>query len=390
MITILANIFLKNKDINDTKNRKSYGTLCGIVGIILNIFLFFIKYFAGVVSGSVAIMADAFNNLSDAGSSFITLVGFVFAGKKPDTDHPFGHGRFEYVSGFIVSMAIILMGLELFKSSFDKILHPQVVEGGITAIIILVTSILVKLYMAFYNTKIGKKIDSAAMKATAMDSLSDTVATTFVLLSVIVLKITGLNIDGICGLLVAVFILYSGIMAAKDTISPLLGQTPEPEFVNQIEDIVMSHSLVRGIHDLIVHDYGPGRVMISLHAEVPGDGDIFELHDMIDLIENELNEKLYCEAVIHMDPVETNNAIVIEKKIMVSEKLKELDKNISIHDFRMVAGPTHTNIIFDVVMPFENKMNKDDFIAQIQDKVKEIDATYVAVVHIDRSYVLSH
>lgn len=390
MITILSKIFLKGKDVNDIKNRKAYGTLCGVTGIVLNIFLFFMKYFAGVVSGSVAIMADAFNNLSDAGSSFITLIGFIFAGKKPDTDHPFGHGRFEYVSGFIVSIAIILMGIELLKSSFGKILHPEQVDSGITSMLILLLSIFVKLYMAYYNKKIGRKIDSSAMAATATDSLSDTLSTSVVLISVIVLNVTSINIDGICGLLVAVFIIYSGINAAKETISPLLGQTPDSDFVAQIEDIVMAHSGVRGIHDLVVHDYGPGRVMISLHAEVPGDGDIFELHDMVDLIENELNEKLYCEAVIHMDPVEINNAVIVEKKIMISEKLKEINKNISIHDFRMVAGPTHTNVIFDVVMPFELKMDQTELKNLVAKKVREIDSSYVAVVHIDRSYVLTH
>ena len=275
MITLLSKIFVNGKE----NERQAYGTLCSVVGIMLNVMLFAGKYFAGIISHSIAITADAFNNLSDAGSSFITLIGFRFAGKKPDTEHPFGHGRFEYISGFIVSIAILMMGFELGKSSVSKIIHPVAVETGKLSIIILFISVCVKLYMALYNTRIGKKIDSTAMKATAMDSLSDMVATSVVLLSMLIMKFTCLSIDGISGLLVALFILYAGYNAAKDTLGPLLGQPPKKEFVHEIEDIVLSYEDVVGIHDLVVHDYGPGRCMISLHAEVPGDGDIYKLHD---------------------------------------------------------------------------------------------------------------
>lgn len=385
MITLLSNIFIRGKE--ESARRKAYGTLCSIVGILLNIGLFAGKYFAGVISGSVAITADAFNNLSDAGSSFITLVGFIFAEKKPDPDHPFGHGRFEYISGFVVSMLILLMGLELLKSSVIKIMHPQPVDTSILAMGILIVSILVKMYMAFYNYSIGKKIDSAAMKATATDSLSDTIATTVVLVAMLVMRFVGINIDGICGVFVALFILYAGYSAAKDTLDPLLGLAPDKEFVKRIQDIVLAHEEVQGIHDMMVHDYGPGRRLVSLHAEVPGDYDIFQIHDVIDHIERELNEKLSCEAVIHMDPIETNNEEVAKMKRIMEEKVKEIDAQMTIHDFRMVSGPTHTNLIFDAVMPYELKMSKNEVRQEIERIVENLEGNYFAVVQIDQSYV---
>ncbi|MCM1158742.1 MAG: cation diffusion facilitator family transporter [Bacteroidales bacterium] len=385
MITLLSGILIKNKE--GASGRKAYGTLCSVVGICLNIFLFAGKYFAGVVSGSVAVTADAFNNLSDAGSSFITLVGFLFAGKKPDTDHPFGHGRFEYISGFVVSMAILLMGFELLQSSVVKIIHPEPVDTGRTAMIILVVSVLVKLYMAFYNRRIGRQIDSAAMRATAVDSLSDAAATTMVFLAMLLMKYTGINVDGFCGVLVALFIVYAGFNAAKDTLDPLLGKAPDKEFVKAIEDIVMGHELVEGIHDMVVHDYGPGRRMISLHAEVPGNQNIFVIHDMIDHIEREIHEKLLCDVVIHMDPVETDNEEIARMRDMVADKVKEIDSRMTIHDFRMVAGPTHTNLIFDAVAPYELKLDAGELREKIAELVKEIDESYCAVVEIDRSYV---
>lgn len=374
-------------DINNPKDRKAYGTLCGIVGIILNVVLFFVKYFAGLLSGSVAIVADAFNNLSDAGSSFITLIGFIFAGKKPDIDHPYGHGRFEYISGFIVSLLIILMGWELLQSSGKKIFNPEEVDGKWYTIAILLLSIIIKLYMAYYNNSVGKKINSEAMKATATDSLSDCLSTVVVLISIIFMNITNINIDGYCGVLVAIFVTFAGFKAVKETMAPLLGQPPEPEFVQHVIDIVMKHEEVNGIHDLVVHDYGPGRRMISLHAEVDGNGNIFELHDMIDRIENELSDELFCDAVIHLDPIETDNVVVIETKIKVAEKLKEINEHITIHDFRMVTGPTHTNLIFDVVEPYEMKESEQQMRNLVTTKVKELDDNYEAVVHIDRSYI---
>ena len=389
MVEFIGNYFVNKKDAKDSalKTRQIYGTVCSVIGIMLNVCLFAGKYFAGAISGSIAIMADAVNNLSDAGSSFITLIGFRFAGKKPDVDHPFGHGRFEYISGFVVSMAIIMMGFELIKSSFAKIISPAKIETGILSMIILVVSILVKLYMAYMNRSIGNKINSSAMKATAVDSLSDACATFFVLVSMIVIRVSGLNIDGYVGVLVSLFIFYAGYNAAKDTIDPLLGKNPEPEFVEAVKNIVMSHENVVGIHDMVVHDYGPGRVMVSLHAEVPGDGDIFELHDAIDHIERELTEELGCSAVIHMDPIETNNEIVNALREKVNEGVVLLIEGASIHDFRMVQGPTHTNLIFDVVVPYGVKESDEQVKEKISKMVQIIDETYFTVINIDRLYI---
>lgn len=386
MITLLINIFLKKKDEREPDVRKAYGTLCSTVGIVLNIFLFIGKYFAGFISGSIAIMADAFNNLSDAGSSFITLVGFWFAGKKADIDHPFGHGRFEYISGLGVAVMIILMGFELAKDSVWKIFYPKSVDSSLVVIVVLCVSIAVKIYMAIYNNKIGKKIDSGAMRATAADSMSDAAATTVVLISILINKYTNYNVDGICGLVVSMVIMYAGYNVMKETISPLLGQSPKPEFVDAIYGIVMSHEGIIGIHDLIVHDYGPGRVMISLHTEVSGDENIFKIHDLIDRIENELNEKLGCEAVIHMDPIEINNEIVNKVKKEIIKIITDMDMEMSIHDFRMVSGETHTNLIFDVLVPYSVKISNDELIIKIKEKISEYNSKYFAVIHIDRDY----
>lgn len=388
MMKLLIKSFIKDyKNTDDPNVRGKYGILAGTVGIVLNMLLFAGKYFAGILSGSIAITADAFNNLSDAGSSIVTLAGFKLAAKKPDPDHPFGHGRIEYITGFIVSMLILLMGFEIAKSSIEKIFNPETTQISLLSISILAVSILIKLYMAIYNKSIGKKINSAAMAATASDSLSDCIATAVVLLSMIVFLFTHLNIDGYCGILVSIFIFRSGITAAKETISPLLGQPPEPEFVKNIEDIVMAHEEIIGIHDLIVHDYGPGRVMISLHGEVSGDGNIYKLHDAIDNIENELNEKLNCLAVIHMDPVDVNNEKVNEYKGKIKGIINKFDSNISMHDFRMVSGPTHTNVIFDIVIPFNYKLSDNEVKSKISELILEFDPTCFAVITVDKAYV---
>lgn len=388
MIHLLSGIFIKNRDQVDDQNvRRAYGMLCGVLGIVLNILLFAGKYLAGILSGSIAITADAFNNLSDAGSSVITLVGFKFSGRKADADHPFGHGRIEYLSGFGVSMVIILMGFELLKSSVQKVLSPEPVEAGLLPVLILIVSICVKMYMSYYNRSVGVKINSEAMKATAMDSLSDTIATFAVLISMAVVHITGYNIDGWCGCIVACFVLYAGYNAAKDTLNPLLGEPPSKEFVEEIRSIVMAHPEIIGIHDLVVHDYGPGRRMISLHGEVAGNSNIFEIHDVIDRIEKELGQKLGCEAVIHMDPVEVDNEKIAEIKTELSEKIQDKLPEVSIHDFRMVQGPTHTNLIFDVVVPYEYEKTGSQVKAEIEDIVSKSWENYFAVIHVDHSYV---
>lgn len=386
MISLLARLFLRPGEQDRAALRKGYGILCGAVGIGLNALLFLGKFFAGTVSGSIAITADAFNNLSDAGSSFVTLLGFQLAGQKPDAGHPFGHGRFEYLSGLAVSVLILLMGLELAKSSVAKILHPAPVDFSWTVVAILCVSVAVKLYMAFYNRRLGRRLDSAAMLATSADSLSDSAATAAVLAATLIGHFTGLMIDGWVGVLVALFILWSGFHAAKDTIDPLLGTPPTHEFVEQIRALVLAHPAIIGIHDLIVHDYGPGRVMISLHAEVSASGNMLDIHDEIDNVETELREKLGCEAVIHMDPIVTDDGITEETRRRVADLVHCIDDAISIHDFRMVPGPTHTNVIFDAVVPFHFRLTDAEVEEKIKTAVRTLDGSWCAVVKVERSY----
>lgn len=388
MVSLLSKLFIRDfSNYDDVYVRRKYGILGSTVGIFLNILLFGFKYFAGIVSSSVAVTADAFNNLSDAGSSIITLVGFKFTGLSPDNEHPFGHGRIEYISGLIVSMAIILMGFELFATSVGKIMNPEDVDTSTVAFVILFISVIVKIYMAFYNVSIGKKINSAAMKATAIDSLSDSVATSVVFISMLIMKFTGYNIDGYAGAAVAVFILFAGYGAAKDTISPLLGMKPSKETVDTINEIIMSHDGILGIHDLIVHDYGPGRMMISLHAEVPGDKNIYEIHNLIDHIENDLNDKFNCECVIHMDPVDVNDRRTQEMKNKVEEVVKSINADLSIHDLRIIPCKNYNNLVFDMIVPpkyhNEDILIKEQVCKQIEEKYPE----YQAVIKIDKSYI---
>lgn len=388
MISLLAKLFIKNHEHTDDPSvRSAYGTLCGLVGIALNILLFAGKYIAGTISGSIAIAADSFNNLSDAGSSLITLLGFRLASKKPDPSHPYGLGRLEYLSGLIVSAIILVMGFELGKSSIEKIIHPEEVQFGWLPVVILIVSICVKIYMFLYNRSVGKKISSSAMVATATDSISDSVATFVVLVSMLIARFTSINVDGYAGVLVAAFILYAGFNAAKETLAPLLGQPPEPEFVEKVHDLVMSHPEVVGIHDMIVHDYGPGRQMITLHAEVNGNGNIFELHDAIDNIEQELASTFGCHATIHMDPVEAENDALNSLRAELAQMVKTIDPAISIHDFRMVPGPTHTNLIFDAVVPFSFRLSDEEVKLQITALLQEKYPNYYAVITVDKAYV---
>lgn len=389
MTKLLLRLFIK--DSGNTASpavRSRYGTLSGTVGIILNFLLFLGKLLAGTISGSIAITADALNNLSDAGSSIVTLVGFRMAGRKPDPEHPFGHGRIEYISGLIVAFVILMMGYELLTSSIGKIRAPEEVAFSVLPAVILCVSILVKLWMALFNKTLAKQIDSAAMEATAADSRSDALATTAVLIGSFVGGYFGIPIDGWLGLLVSVLILKTGFESARDTISPLLGQPPEPEFVRQIESIVMAHDHIVGIHDLIVHNYGPGRVMVSLHAEVPGDGDLFQLHDLIDNIERELGEKLSCAATIHMDPIDTHNPLLSELKGQAKAAAQQLDARCSVHDVRVVSGPSHTNLIFDVVVPHDLKMTDKEIKERICAAIPRLQQQppMYAVIDIDRDF----
>lgn len=388
MITFLSSIFIKNpKDYQSPAVRQAYGILCGGVGIALNLVLFLGKWIAGMISGSIAITADAFNNLSDAGSSIITLVGFKLSGQKPDPEHPFGHGRMEYISGLFVSVAILIMGFELITTSIEKVRRPEPIESSPLILGILAASILIKVYMAYYNRSVGKKIGSAAMNATAMDSLSDTISTALVLAATIISHFTGLLLDGWFGILVGLFIFYTGIQTMKDTMNPLLGQPPKKELVKKIEQIVTAHSTVHGIHDLIVHDYGPGRLMISLHAEVDADGNLLELHDEIDNIEHELQQKLNCAATIHMDPIVTDDEEVVRIREKVNEIVASLGANFTMHDFRMVKGPTHTNLVFDVVIPYGTQYTEVEVIKTIKQEIQsKIGRKYFAVIQIDRDF----
>lgn len=388
MITLFSKFFIKNpNDYQSPAVRRAYGTLCSVVGIFLNILMFAGKFIAGNIANSVSITADAFNNLSDAGSSIITLFGFRLSGKKPDPDHPFGHGRIEYLSGLAVSVLILLMGFELMKSSITKLIHPEPVEASLLAGGIMVAAILIKLYMAFYNKTIGKKIDSAAMAAVAADSLSDTISTVVVLVSMILSKFIDFPIDAVAGIFVALLILKTGLESVRDTVAPLLGQAPDPEFVKQIEEITMESPYIVGIHDLIVHDYGPGRVFISLHAEVPGNEDVFVLHDEIDNAEFRLKDRLGCEVTIHLDPIDVDNEHVAQMKEEVAKILKEYDEVLTFHDFRMVPGETHTNLIFDVVVPAKYKMTNEEVHDAIKAEVEEHCFKCFAVITVEQSYV---
>ena len=386
MITLLAKRFIPNSEnIADPAVRQAYGSLCGAMGILLNLLLFGGKYLAGVLAGSVAVMADAFNNLADAGSSIVTLLGMRLAGMKPDPNHPFGHGRIEYITGVAVSIMIIVVGFELGQDSVNQVKNPQPLDASLLSIGILLASILIKIYIFAYNRSVGRKINAPAMLATAADSLSDCISTAVVLVSMVLSRFLGINIDGWCGMLVATFIIYAGIKSTAETLSPLLGSPPDPEFVEQIETIVLSYDEIVNIHDLVVHDYGPGRCMVTLHAEVPGNGDLFALHDAVDSAELELQDTLGCMATIHMDPISMDDEKVASMRLQTALFASELGEGISIHDFRMVEGPTHTNVIFDAVLPYNVKMTPDELKAKLTDFITAI-PHHNAVITIDRPY----
>lgn len=387
MISLLVKLFYGEMNMSDEKAvRRAYGTACSGAGIGFNVLLFAGKLIAGMLSGSVAIVSDAFNNLSDAGSSIISLVGFKLSNKKSDPQHPFGHGRLEYISGLCVSFLIILMGVELGKASIEKIIEPAQVKFSLLTAAILAASILVKLYMALYNSRIGKRLNAVTMKAMAKDSLSDAVATSVVLMSMIVAKLADIAIDGYCGVVVAAFILFTGITAARDTISPLLGQKPDSEFIEEVMRIVNAHKEIIGTHDLVVHDYGPGRLMITLHAEVDADMDILVAHDAVDNIENELREKLGCSAVVHMDPIVTDDVETNATREEIKRVVSNIDSRMTIHDFRMVPGPTHTNVIFDVAVPFDIDMDDDELRKILGARIRDVDSKLNAVIEIDKCY----
>lgn len=384
---LLIKLFVRDyENTEDPKVRESYGKFAGVVGIISNLFLCIMKILIGVFSGSIAIIADGINNMADASSSIITLVGFRLASKPEDEDHPYGHARIEYLTGLFVSILIIVLGVQLFKTSLEKIFNPDTLEFSYITIITLVIAIAVKLWQSLFNISIGKKINSLTLIATGADSRNDVIATSAVLVSVLVVKFTGLQIDGYMGCLVALFIIWSGIQLVRDTISPLLGEAPDDDLVKAITETVKKEPSILGIHDLMVHNYGPGKIFASIHVEVDADGDLMKSHDMIDNIERIVKESLRIEFVIHMDPVKTNDPLIHRMKAVISEAFAPLDGVENIHDFRIVPGPTHTNIIFDVVLSMECRYTEKEIQKIADDTVKAIDDNYFVVITFDRAY----
>ena len=388
MITLLSKLFIKDrKNFQNEKVRSSYGILCSIVGIVLNFLLFLMKFIIGVITASITTQADSFNNLSDSGSSLLSLFGFKMSGRKPTDKRPFGEGRFEYISGLLIACLIIVIGFNTMRDAITSLIEGSQTEVNLTLIIILVVSIIVKLYMAFYNRSIGKKISSISMKAVSCDSLTDVLSTFLALVCAFVKFYFEIDLDGYCAIAISILLLYVGYSMAKETIGDLLGKKPDKEFVEKIKTIVMSYDEIIGIHDLVVHDYGVGRTMISLHAEVSGDSDIYLLHEVIDAAMSELDEKLGCVSVIHMDPICLSDEKTTEMRHNVSELVKKIDERISIHDFRMVVGPTHTNFIFDAVVPHDLKMTDTEIKNKISTIVSENYENVSVVTQIDKSYV---
>ena len=386
MTRFLIRRFVKNpSDTGDSRVRLAYGRLAGAAGLTANIFLFLLKLAAGLLAGSLAVMADAFNNLSDAGSSVVTLVGFKLSAAPPDQEHPFGHGRMEYLSTLVVAALIIVAGFELVTASFDKILHPTLPDFGVIQVVILILAIGGKLWMALFYRRIGGIIDSETLKAAAADSRNDVICTGVVLISSVVGWISGLAIDGYVGVVVALFVMWSGVSIMKNPISPLLGQAPSPELVRSIRETVMAHDGVVGVHDLMVHNYGPGRCVISLHAEVPCREDLLRSHDRVDCIEKELMAKYHAIVCIHMDPVDTEDERVESLKILVKTILEDIDPRMDMHDFRVVFGETHTNLIFDLVLPFDTQENKG-LCAEIQRRVQTVDQRLFVVATVEHSF----
>lgn len=386
MTQLLIKLFVKDYQNTESEAvRVRYGTLSGLVGIAINIILSVSKMIFGAITKSISIIADGANNTFDAISSIINLVGFKISGKPADDEHPFGHGRIEYVSALTLSFFILIMGVELIKTSIDKFRNPETVIFSIPAAIVLIISILAKLWLAIFNRNVGKRINSVAVNAIVTDSLGDIAATTCSLIALISSKFTDLPIDAVMGIVVALVIIYAGIDIIKGTIGPLLGEPPEKEIVDRLEKLVMSYDGVVGIHDLVLHCYGHSKIYGSLHAEVPADIDILHSHDTIDLIERQVKEQLGIEISIHMDPI-INDERTHELKSEVNRIVKEICPEASIHDFRIVDGPTHTNLIFDALLPRKSPLTEQEFKDLITSKIKELDKKYFTVINIDRSF----
>ncbi len=387
MRKLLIRIFVTNyENINDSKVRESYGKLAGIVGIASNAFLCIMKISLGLFVNSIAIIADGINNLTDAASSIITFIGFKLSAMPEDEEHPYGHARIEYITGMIVSMLIILLGAKLLMSSIDKVIHPDPLEFNIVIVFVLLLSIGVKVWQSRFNMKIGETIKSTALKATGTDSRNDVIATSAVLLGILIGKATGLQLDGYLGCLVALFIIYSGIQLVRETSGPLLGQAPDPELVKEIQERIQSYGGVLGLHDLAVHNYGPGKIFASVHIEVDAHDDFIASHDLIDNIERELSRQMNLHLVVHMDPVDTKDPTTILLKNRINEIIKPIEGIQGMHDLRIVPGVTHSNIIFDLVLTPNCPLNEKELSDILERKVKEIDESFYLVITFDREY----
>lgn len=391
MTELLVRHFVKNyKDIEKASVRSSYGVLASIVGVFCNILLFVVKWLTGFFLNSVSVMADAFNNLSDAGSCIVSLVGVKIAGKPADEEHPFGHGRMEYIAALVVSFLVLEVGFTFFKEAIGKIRHPEEMKFQILSVAILCVTICVKLWMGYFNKTLGKKIDSKVMMAAATDAMGDVVTTSATILSVLVWRFTGINVDGFVGIGVALVVMWAGVGIAKDTLEPLLGEAVPQEEYDKITQFVEKYDGIEGSHDLIVHNYGPTRNMASIHAEVPNDVDIETSHEIIDRIEREAYEKLGIYLVIHMDPIETKNQEVLAVKKKVEDILEALDPDVSIHDFRMVSGADQINLIFDLVVPFEYDNERQYSLTHsLMKLIQIVDERYQCVITLERSYIAS-
>ena len=387
MTNLLINLFIKDKNVKDTKVRTKYGTLSSITGIIVNFILSIVKVVIGVISNSMSIISDGLNNITDAGSSVITMIGFKMSQKKVDNDHPWGHGRMEYISAFIVDMLIVLVGIELFKSSVDKIINPTMPDISTVTIIILVIAIIAKLWLFVFYRKIAKIINSEAIKGNAYDSISDVISTFVVLLSAIVAKFANVSIDGYVSILVSIFILFTGFKALKETVDILLGTKPDPELVEGIEEFAKKYDMIVGIHDMMIHDYGPGRKIVSFHAEIPANSDICMAHDIIDQMEQDIYDEFNCITTIHMDPIEVDDEEINKMREITEKIVKEINKEYSIHDFRMTNGGGRINLIFDLVIPREEKIDNDKLKLEVQQKIHNTNSKYYAVPKIEHSYI---
>lgn len=388
MTKLLIKLFIKDAhNVANPAVRAAYGILSGAVGIVCNLLLTSAKFLIGTLTNSIAITADAVNNLSDAGSSAVTLFSFKAANRPADDEHPFGHGRIEYIAALGVAFLILLMGLELVRSSVDKIMHPEAITFSAPALIVLLLSIGVKIWMAVFNRSLGRRIHSPAVGAVVMDSISDTAATTVSMLALILSRFTALPLDGYLGVVVALFIFYTGIQIVRDTIGNLLGQAPDPKLVKALESEILAFDGVVGVHDLIVHDYGPNRIFASAHAEVPSNEDVMKSHDTIDLIEREIKKKFHLDIVIHMDPIVVDDAHINRLRLQLVEIVQSVDPSFKIHDFRMVDGPTHTNLIFDLVVPHNCKMKKNDIYQRVNALVCALNSQYYTVITVEHSFV---